>query len=152
MSALWGIGLSAWFAVAVGQAAPKPPAIAQSPRLKSVSLCDLPRHMESGLDIRPGRAFRIEGRFFTDWHSYSYVLGRCGSGQTNGAQFTHTSNLDQPGLELLREGRERACRGAAFCVMEADFVVEGELILDRASEFGVLIRPIRFLRFALIED
>lgn len=129
-----------------GCEAPRRPGSESEYRL--VSICGLYRTAAN--DGLWGQKVRIAGHFMTDNQTYGWIRQDCDPRDSNGIEFTRLVNLDGPGLELMKAGYAQACRDPGFCVVSAQIEVEGTLVHDPDSDYQMLIKPSRILKFDLV--
>jgi hypothetical protein len=108
-----------------------------------VEPCDLARFAEDN-GLWGAKVF-VSGVYVTDRQSFGYLKGSCSEQQVSGVEFAQASVPPPAGLEIRESAVSMACRGKSFCAYRADVSVEGILVRDDGADFGVLIRPTKYL-------
>lgn len=98
-----------------------------------------------------GSFVEISGSYATDRSSYSWIRDDCVSGDSNGIQFTRMLTFEREDLELMKEGYEIVCKKRGFCVVHANIVVQGILEKAPESDFGMLLNPVKVVKFDIAE-
>lgn len=118
-----------------------------SPGTTVVVPCDLARFAEEK-DLWGAKVF-VTGVYVTDHQSFAYLKGNCREEQISGVELAQVPEPLPPDLKIREVAVEKACRNKSFCVYRADVAIEGILLRDDNADFGVLIRPTRYLEWSI---
>lgn len=118
-----------------------------SPDATVVVPCDLARFAEEN-DLWGAKVF-VAGVYVTDHQSFAHLKGNCSEEQVSGVELAQVPEPLPADLKIREVAVEKACRSKSFCVYRADVAIEGILVRDDNADFGVLIRPTRYLEWKI---
>ncbi|GGA80652.1 hypothetical protein GCM10011521_18710 [Arenimonas soli] len=91
----------------------------------------------------------VEGTYFTDRQTYTFIEQDCGDGRKVGVGFPVLDKLNADVFSGMRERVRAHCEGKVLCPVQARIRIAG--VLEPGGAYPVMLRPEQVLSFDIIE-